>query len=352
MDRRLTRTVNRTVAFTAGLLVAVSFSLNAATFNLFQPASGILVGDPNTYVTTSAASSDVTALWTGACDTTTFLRGDGLCVAPPAGGVPGGANTQVQYNDSGSFGGDVGLTYDSGTGTLTATNLAGAGTALSSLNATNVTAGTLADARLSSNVPLLNAANIFTANADFNASVTIESAIPTLIWEETDAGLDEKVWYGRANSDEWTLETRTDIGGVGATAIRASRTGTTVDTVNLQATDVQANGATAWHDIDSAGNGGGPLGIAYVATNALGTALESFNVASVVNDAVGQWTITFTANTFNQRPVCVANYLGEGIAFQLLTGWTATTISMETRDLTTGALENGPFTLHCQSTAS
>jgi len=39
------------------------------------------------------------------------------------GGTPGGTNTQVQFNDSGSFGGDAGLTYNKTTDTLSATNL-------------------------------------------------------------------------------------------------------------------------------------------------------------------------------------------------------------------------------------
>jgi hypothetical protein len=35
------------------------------------------------------------------------------------GGAPGGSNTQVQFNDSGAFGGDAGLTYNKATDTLT-----------------------------------------------------------------------------------------------------------------------------------------------------------------------------------------------------------------------------------------
>lgn len=38
-------------------------------------------------------------------------------------GEPGGANTQVQFNDSGSFGGDSGFTYDKVTNTLTVENI-------------------------------------------------------------------------------------------------------------------------------------------------------------------------------------------------------------------------------------
>lgn len=60
-----------------------------------------------------------------------FLQTDGtgnLTWAPGSGGNggngnPGGANTQVQYNDSGSFGGDPGFTYDENLNLLTVANL-------------------------------------------------------------------------------------------------------------------------------------------------------------------------------------------------------------------------------------
>jgi hypothetical protein len=51
--------------------------------------------------------------------TTNFLRADGTWAAA-GGGSPGGANTQVQFNDSSAFGGDSGLTYNKSTKALTA----------------------------------------------------------------------------------------------------------------------------------------------------------------------------------------------------------------------------------------
>jgi hypothetical protein len=48
--------------------------------------------------------------------------------------APGGSDTQVQFNDGGSFGGDAGLTYNKTTDTLTATTFVGALTGTASGN--------------------------------------------------------------------------------------------------------------------------------------------------------------------------------------------------------------------------
>lgn len=56
--------------------IAPALAQNA--YPLFAPSNGVMKGDVNTYVTTSAAASDIIGLWT-ACSSTTFLRGDGGC---------------------------------------------------------------------------------------------------------------------------------------------------------------------------------------------------------------------------------------------------------------------------------
>lgn len=104
--------------FTVLILLVLAISLaQAQTYNQFKPANGILVGQTTTYVTTPAASSNVISLWSGTCNASSFLRGDGACQTAVT--APGGANTQVQFNNSGVFGGDAGLTYNAATDTLT-----------------------------------------------------------------------------------------------------------------------------------------------------------------------------------------------------------------------------------------
>ena len=54
-------------------------------------------------------------------------------------GVPGGANTQVQFNNAGAFGGDAGFVYDLDTDLLTAVHIAGEGGNISNVQVANVT---------------------------------------------------------------------------------------------------------------------------------------------------------------------------------------------------------------------
>lgn len=70
----------RICSFIFGAALALCAGMaSGATFNLFSPASGVLKGNPNTYVTSAAVSSDIRGLWSGTCNSTTFLRADGIC---------------------------------------------------------------------------------------------------------------------------------------------------------------------------------------------------------------------------------------------------------------------------------
>ncbi len=65
-------------------------------------------------------------------------------------------------------------------GTVSATAFSGSGASLTSLNAGNVSSGTLADGRLSSNVPLLNANQTFTGSNSFNGGLTANTGAGTV----------------------------------------------------------------------------------------------------------------------------------------------------------------------------
>ena len=70
------------------------------------------------------------------------------------GGIPGGSNTQVQFNDAGTFSGSANFTFNKTTDTFTvtgtsaATTFSGSGASLTTLNASNISSGTLSQTRL------------------------------------------------------------------------------------------------------------------------------------------------------------------------------------------------------------
>lgn len=76
------------LAFAALLFAALGPAESQTnTFYKFAPATGVLKGDVNSYVTTAAVAADIKGLWSGTCDATTFLRGDGSCVTPSGTGI-------------------------------------------------------------------------------------------------------------------------------------------------------------------------------------------------------------------------------------------------------------------------
>lgn len=107
-------------AISIGFLLGLSGLALASTFNLFSPATGVLVGNASSYITTAATSANIRSLWTGGCSSANFLRGDGACVAAGAGSV-----TSVDLTAPGIFTVSGNPITTSGTLALTAAGTSG-----------------------------------------------------------------------------------------------------------------------------------------------------------------------------------------------------------------------------------
>lgn len=146
-------------------------------------ASKVLVADGNTFIDkivtgnlTLSSTSGGTSYSVNAISNDTTLASNAANILPTqkavktyvdvavaaATGAPGGSNTYVQFNDSGAFGGDAGLTYNKNNDTLTVSNTVVVGTA--TVNSTYYT-GTASNANnLGGQLPsyYLNASNFTT----------------------------------------------------------------------------------------------------------------------------------------------------------------------------------------------
>ena len=128
----------------------------------------------------------------------------------------GSSNTQVLFNNSGVVGGDAGLTYNSGTDTLTSVNFSGNGALVTSVNAAAVGGNTASD--------LNTYADNKAANAYANA---IAYAASNTYVNSTFAPLASPTFTGTVNIADLAISGNVDING----------TLTTIDATNLSVND-------------------------------------------------------------------------------------------------------------------
>ena len=125
-------------------------SITGANVTGYVPTANVA----NTSATvTTAAQPNITSVGTltslavtgnisaGNVKTDNLLYANGVAYSLGSGATVAGANTQIQFNDSGSFGGDANLTFNKTTATLTANYVTGTLTTVAQPNITSV--GTL-----------------------------------------------------------------------------------------------------------------------------------------------------------------------------------------------------------------
>lgn len=205
-----------------------------------------------------------------------------------------------------------------------------------------LTSGTLADARLSANVPLLNASNIFTqtwVNGTLTAPIRLSSASPTMFFNETDQAAGEKNWVVSVNTKQLQIFTADDTGNFvkAALNVTAGAAGA-ISTISLgNATDkptVNVNGQPI-------------LKTAAVTTTAGNGTISgtSYGITSISHPGTGSYTVNITAAGFTVAPVVVVSCINGATGCVFANATSATSVTVIFRDATQAAAQDGNFNL-------
>jgi hypothetical protein len=151
----------------------------SATFTFDSSTNTLSIPNVNVTGTANLGSVDNLIITGGNANYVLTTDGAGnLSWAESSGGgngTPGGSNTQLQFNDDGTFGGSAALTFDKDTDTLTATTVN-----IDDLNANSIDTGVVqvVNSVNSPNISVSNRANVtgnlrVTGNVNFTGSTTI-----------------------------------------------------------------------------------------------------------------------------------------------------------------------------------
>ena len=281
----------------SGLVVATNNgNLISGTLagNLTGNVTGNLVGNAATATTANNFSGSLAGDVTGTQGATVVAMVGGQSAANVAGGtvaanaatsanMPG---TIVQRDGSGNF----------SAGAITAASLSGNGSGLSSLSASQLSSGTVSDARLSANVALLNANNGFTGSNNLSG-VTVATNTGNVINGAFTGPLAGNVTgnvTGNLSGNATTATTAGNFTGSLSGDVTGTQGATVVSSVGGQSAANVANGANAANGATSANTGGsivkrdgsgnfaaGAITVASVSGNGAGlTSLNPLNLSA------------------------------------------------------------------------
>lgn len=284
------------ITYDAKGLVTAGTSLDVSDIPAFTPASSGSGGSLGGVPVSSAG------------DQGKFLRADGTWqTVSGGGGTPGGANTNVQFNDNGSFGGTAGLTWDTLTNQLVVTgsnsivtdpSFTVRGSSLTTVfqvRNTGLITGPTLDTGTANNTVRIGVATASTVN--LNDSVAIGRAAGVGTGTGTASS---NVFIGATSGNKITTGARNNAIGIASLNALTSGADNTVIGHNALRTITTFSGCTAV--------GSGALGLTTGGTNtAVGSSAGAANIDGTGNTFLG----ATCANAVQYVNNCV--YLGANI---------------------------------------
>ncbi len=188
-------------------------------------------------------------------------------------------STRMVLTSTGSLG--IGTTAPSTAlqvvGTVTATAFSGSGASLSTLNATNISSGTLADARLSTNVGLKNGTNTFSGSNSFSLGLKIQG----LTLGKGNGSIATNTAFG--DSTLYSNTTGANNTAIGKASLKFNSTGN----YNTACGSRTLKNNTSGSDNSAFGDGVLTVNTTGQANTALGSIAMNFNTTGAYNTAIG-----------------------------------------------------------------
>jgi hypothetical protein len=179
----------------------------------------------------------------------------------------------------------------------------------------------------------LSQSNTFTSSSQ---AIVASSASPTIAINETDGAVDNRRWDILANGEALSVRAVNDAISAASDVLTVQRTGTTVDSINLQATAVQVNGRTiprfAFGSVDSAGG--------------CSASIASTNVSTCTRTGAGAYTITFSS-AFGTAPSCTLSTTSSSGGMQGVSSTSTTAINITSQQSFGGAALDATIRFIC-----
>lgn len=380
--------IKRNLLALIGLLIPLVAP--AQTYNRFSPADGVLVGDPDTYVTTAATAADIVALW-AACSANEYLNQSGTCslvslAASVTGTLPvanGGTNLTASSDDNVMVGNGTtwqskaltdcdaassAVTYDTtsnawGCHTISAGATLADPTATIGLSATN---GVATTAMRSDAAPALSQAisptwtgthlfrgGLSRGGTTAQVTVGLTSGLPLVGLTNSNGGTNEKtVELFVSNSGGLTIQNLNEAGSTGRNILATTRSGVAVSNISIgNATDNPSTSVlgTGTTNVAGAVTVGSPTGGSQGTGTVNATGLY-INGVSVTGGATTSGTFSPTFGGFSSAPSCTMKWrlTGSQVSLFVDSGGTCT----GTSNATTMTITNLPTSIRPNTNAS
>jgi hypothetical protein len=233
-------------------------------------------------------------------------------------------------------------------GTITGAAIVGSGTGITALNASNIASGTIADARLSTNIALLNGGQTFSALTSFSAGISVTGAVNATgaISGATVSGDGSALTSLNATNissgtiADGRLSTNVGLltGSQTFTGLKDFSSGLTVSAGNLDVTgDVDASGTITGATIVGSGSGITALNASNISSGTVADARLTANIA-LLNG--GQ---TFSALTSFSAGVSVTGAVNAtgAISGATISGDGSALTSLNATNISSGTLADG-----------